>query len=136
MKKYVIDASLLLKFLLSENLKTEQLVNKFLILAKEKKILLYSSDLLVLEVTNGLRYSLRDVNLAEETLQKFLGLPINYFRFSPAQIGKILKLSYEYQTSVYDTSYHFLAKIIQGIFLTADSEYFKKARRFGDIQLI
>jgi len=69
-------------------------------------------------------------------LEKFLKLPIEFFGFSEVHYIKILNLSYQFGTSFYDTSYHFLAKLLKGVFLTADKDYFKKARGFGCIKLL
>lgn len=135
MKKYVLDASVILKFLLAEDKQIEKKLARILEQAKAKKIILYSSVLLPLEVGNGLRYTLQDIALAAETYDKFLKLPINYWVFTSVQQAKILALSYTYKVSVYDASYHFLAKILQGVFLTADRKYYQQAKDWGDIQL-
>lgn len=134
MKIYILDASVVLNFLLREDSLTEKKFINLLQKAKSKKIKLYSSYLLPLEVGNGLRYTLTDEELAQEALEKFLNLPIEFFVFKPLHYGKIIELSYQLKTSFYDTSYHFLAKLLKGTFLTADNQYFKKAQRLGNIE--
>jgi len=136
MKVYVLDASVVLTFLLGKNSSVEKNFIKFLNQAKTGRVKLFSSYLLPLEVGNGLRYSLEDEKLAIEVLEKFLKLPIEFFGFSEVHYIKILNLSYQFGTSFYDTSYHFLAKLLKGVFLTADKDYFKKARGFGCIKLL
>lgn len=136
MKSYIIDASVILTFLMGTNHSLEKKFTKLLKKVKAGKAKLYSSYLLPLEVGNGLRYSLPDEKLANEVFQKFSSLPIQLSFFSSPQLTKILQLSYRLKSSFYDTSYHFLAKVSKGIFLTADSEYFKKAKSFGQIELL
>jgi len=134
MKIYVLDASVVLTFLLGENEMTKGKVTTLLRRVSKKKIKLYSSFLLPLEVGNGLRYTLKDQELADEVLKIFLALPIEYFAFRQTHCQKILQLSYTLRTSFYDTSYHFLAKLLKGTFVTCDAEYFKKAERLGNIK--
>jgi len=136
MKIYVLDASVIINFLLEKNALLEKKFVKILKQVKSGKTKLYSSYLLSLEVGNGLRYSLKDKTLASEAFQKFLDLPINFFIFTPAHYSKILKLSYLFNTSFYDISYHFLAKLLNGVFLTCDNKYFKKAKSFKNIELL
>ena len=136
MKKYILDASVILTFLLGNNQKIEKEFSKILKLTKTGKIKFYSTYLLPLEVGNGLRFSLKDKKLASETLEKFSRLPIQLSFFTNPQLTKILHLSYLFNASFYDTSYHYLAKFLKGIFLTADIEYFKKAKSFGQIELL
>lgn len=136
MKAYVLDASVVLTFLLGKSSSVERNFIEILKKAKNSEVKLYSSYLLPCEVGNGLRYSLSDKALAERVLQKFLNLPLEFFAFSPAHYSKILQLSYFFETSFYDTSYHFLANLLKGVFLTCDAEYFKKAKKLGNIELL
>jgi len=43
-------------------------------------------------------------------------------------------MAYFLKTSFYDTSYHFLAKLLKRDFITCDTEYFKKAEKLGNIE--
>lgn len=136
MKVYVLDASVVLTFLLGKNTFLVKNFTKILKQTKSGQIKFYSSYLLPLEVGNGLRYSLEDNKLASEILEKFLKLPLEFFVFSATHYTKILNLSYQLETSFYDTSYHFLAMLLKGIFLTADKEYFEKGKKLGNIKLL
>lgn len=136
MTSYVLDASVILSFLLGKNRKIEIQFTKILKGTKAGKIKLYSGHLLPLEVGNGLRYTVKDELVADEIMQKFLRLPINLHDFSSAQYSKILQLCYQLSTSYYDTSYHFLAKLVNATFLTCDVEYYKKATNLGKIKLL
>lgn len=136
MKKYILDASVILTFLLGKNQALEKKFIKILKQAKAGRAKLYSTYLLPLEIGNGTRYSLSDKDLASEVFLKFSRLPIELSFFTTPQLLKILRLGYLYNTSFYDSSYHFLAKFLKGVFLTADREYFQKAKKLGQIELL
>lgn len=136
MKTIVVDASVVLQFLLNENTRLVENFSEILREAKKKKLMLLSHTLLGLEVLNGLRFSLRDQNKAEEIGAIFLRLPIGIIVLSDAHIQKALSLSYVYGTTVYDASYHVLALARNATFLTADREYYKKAQHIGKIELL
>lgn len=133
---YVLDASVVLTFLSEERPSVSRKFRKILKEAKNGRAKLGSTHLLPLEIGNGLRFSLTDEELAGETFKKLFNLPIDLVTFSFPQLEKILGLSYHFKTSVYDTSYHFLAKLQKGTFLTCDTKYFKKAKDFGHIELL
>lgn len=136
MSKIVIDASVILGYLLQKNGKiverTETLLKKF----KKGEVEIHAPQLLFTEVANGLRFSLKDENSAASQFEKYAKLKINYPSFSEVQMKEIIKLSYKLRTTVYDTSYHFLAIMLNGTFLTCDKEYFVKAKHLGKIELV
>lgn len=136
MKVYVLDASVILNFLLGKDKLSKKRFINLLKQVRLNKISLHATYLLPLEVGNGLLYFLSDKFLAKETLEKFLNLPINFFIFRPSHYLKILRLSQDFGTSFYDASYHFLAKLLKGTFLTSDEQYFKKAKESGNIKLL
>ncbi len=136
MKKYVLDALIILTFLLGEKTTFHKKVSSLLKKTSLGNAELYSSYLLPLEISNGLRYSLKNEKLAGEALEKSLNLPIELVNFSSVQYSKILQLSFRCKTSFYDSSYHFLAIIHKATFLTADKKYFQKAKQLGNIELL
>lgn len=137
MKKYVLDASSVLRYLLEEeiNLITKR-IEKVLKDTQKGKAKLFSSHLLPLEVGNGLRFTLKDEKLAEAAFDIFLKLPVDLLPFSKALLQKILSQSYLLKTTFYDTSYHLLAKTRGATFVTSDREYYKKAKELGDIEFL
>ncbi len=135
MKKYVIDASIVLKSLLSEDLTVAAKLEKILNEIKAGGAEILSHDLINIEVANGLRFTLKDKGVAIETYQKFLRLPLKIISLTKAQQEKTLDLSYDFHTTVYDTSYHILAKSHGAIFLTSDADYFKKAKTLKGVEL-
>lgn len=136
MKFYVLDASAVLTFLLGKNPSVVRKFKSILSEIKNDKAKLYSTHLLPLEVGNGLRFSLADEELAKETFRKFFNLPIELLIFSSPQLAKVLELSFHLKISFYDTSYHFLAKLMDGTFVTCDAKYFRKAKDLGNVKLL
>jgi len=135
-KKYLFDASVILSYLLGETPGRVDKIKRLVEQSGRKKIKLLSSTLLPLEVANGLRFSLKDEPLAILALETFLKLPIDYLPFTQAQHHEILTLAYQLGTTVYDTSYHVLAKAHQATFITCYQEYFQKAKVLEHIELI
>lgn len=136
MKKVIIDASFVLRALLTPESDIAKIFKNIFKEQKIQKVKVYSTSFLPYEVANGLRFSLKDQKLAEEIFSKFNQLEIEYFNLNSQQIQKILSMSYNFGATVYDTSYHFLAKLIEGDFYTCDREYFLKAEKEGNIFLI
>ena len=136
MKSFVVDASVVLKTILNES---DVVVNKFSKIledARDKKVSLSSSKLLDLEVGNGLRFALKDKNEAVNAFRIFCHLPIKTLVLTDVQKENAISTSIDLGTTVYDTSYHILAKAKNAVFLTCDEEYFKKAKELGDIEFI
>lgn len=135
MKIYVVDASILLTALLEKSETVSRKVKEIFKAVRAKKTKIYSSNLLPLEMANGLRFTIKDRKLAGETFRKFSALPIIFFNLKIEHLGKVLELAYRQGTSVYDTSYHFLAKMLMGTFLTCDRKYYEKAKGLKSIEL-
>lgn len=136
MKRYIIDASVLLTAILGKNKKIATWVKGIFSEATNKKAELYSSSFLALEFANGIRFSLKDHTEAVSVYDKFVKLPLKLFSFNQEQIKEVLKLSYQLKTTVYDTSYHYLAKLLGGTFITCDKQYYQKARKLEDVLLL
>jgi len=133
---YLLDASVVVRYLLSSSEEVAKRLPLLLRGVKDSKFKLYSSFLLSLEVCNSLRFSLADKQKLETVLSKLFKLPIKYLKLTNAQLAEAASLSYDLGTTVYDTSYHILAKAHNAIFLTCDEDYYKKAKDLGDIELI
>lgn len=136
MKIYVVDASVLLTSLLEESEAVSRKLKEIFREVQAKKAKIYSSNLLPLEMANGLRFAIKDKKPAEEVFGKFSNLPIIFFNLKIEHTNRALELAYSLKTSVYDTSYHLLAKMLRGTFLTCDGEYFEKAKGIKSIELV
>ena|SRR3989344_3279822 len=133
---YVLDASIVLTVILEMKPKLVEDIKTLLRSAKNGKYKLISSDFLKIEVANGLRFNEKNKNKAEKLFQHYVNLPIAYLPLETVILEKSLSTAFVLGTTVYDTSYHILAKAQGAIFLTCDSEYYKKAKELGDIELI
>lgn len=136
MKNYIVDASFVVKALLSEKSSVVEKFEKILREQEKKKARVYSYSLLPIEVANALRFTLRGEKVAEEIFEKFSLLNIECLTLKFSQIKSALQLSYILGTTVYDTGYHLLAKTLDGSFYTCDKEYFLKAEKEGNIFLV
>ncbi|KKT77566.1 MAG: hypothetical protein UW73_C0017G0015 [Microgenomates group bacterium GW2011_GWB1_44_8] len=136
MKTYILDASFILGALLRRD---NRAAVRMAVIFKESadgKATIISSPLLALEIANGLRFTITDQNQAFVVLEKFVELPIKYQTLSGAEIKEMLRLSYELGTTVYDCSYHLLAIIAGGVFITCDKEYYQKAKHLKHLELV
>lgn len=135
MEIIVLDASAILNYLLVENDSAVKEIKSIIQKAKTKKIKIYASQLLPLEVGNALKNKL-SLEKTAKVLSQLKVLTINYQSFTSENIEEIVNTSYKFDTTVYDTSYHYLAKIYDGTFVTCDRAYFQKAKSWGNIKLI
>jgi len=136
MKTYLIDASVVLKSILKEDNSIAKKIGVILEGVMKGSVEVISSNFLILEVANGIRFREKDAISAKKYLEAFLKLPIKYLFCSREQYKKALEVSYDIGTTVYDTSYHVLAKAQNAVFLTCDEDYFSKAKGLGDIELV
>jgi len=136
MTSYLIDASVVLKSILNEDISISEKFEELLKKVASGKIQILSQKFLITEVANGIRYGEKDETAGLQYLKVFLELPIKYLTLSKNHYKTILETSYHIGTTVYDTSYHILAKSYGATFLTCDDEYYKKAKNFGDIELV
>lgn len=136
MKIFVLDASVTVNYLITLNSRIVAEFSSILEEARRGKASLHSSYLLPFEAGNALRYSSLTPDQARIALEKLSALPLNYFVFNAPQLTEIMEKSFLLKTTFYDTSYHFLALLLGGTFLTADQDYFKKARNLGNIELV
>jgi len=136
MTKYIIDTSIILKAILKEDDSVAKVFLKLLNGTKTNRTQIFSQQLLITEVANGIRYTEGSCELGQKYFDIFLELPIKYLTITEAVHKKILEVSYTTGTTVYDTSYHILAKEYKAVFLTSDEDYYKKACVLGDIELV
>lgn len=130
MKKYFADASLVLELILSEERETKLKVADFM--ANNK---IYSSEFMKLEVSNVSVKRIKDFNLSQLLYKEVLGLPISYISITDSILASAREVSYKYNVSVYDATYHVIALQYGFILVTLDRKYFQKAKTLGGIQL-
>lgn len=133
---YVVDASVILTSLLQTRFDVLKKVNKYFTLLAKGEIKMISTNFLKTEVANGLRFNLKDAEMAVKFFNDFCDLPIEIHKLSASLYEEGIYKSFKYNTTVYDTLYHILALDQRAVFLTCDEDYYKKAKRLGDIELV
>ncbi|MBI2616610.1 type II toxin-antitoxin system VapC family toxin [Candidatus Gottesmanbacteria bacterium] len=136
MKIFIVDASILLRTLSNKGGTADIFLRKLLADQKSNSTHLYSTSFLMIEVANGLRFSLGDEKFARDSLRRLSILPIRYIEITSSYLEEALRWSYTYKTTVYDSIYHVVAKMLDGTFLTCDDEYYQKAKSVGNIKLL
>lgn len=125
-KKYIVDASFVLSFLLPDEKHedVDQVFNQY----KAGIIDLWSSLLLPFEVVNGLKLAVaRDrinTKYAKERMKEFLDYGINMI---PVEFFNVFDLAQKHNLTVYDAVYYFLAKQEKTQLLTKDEALQKLA---------
>lgn len=136
MKKYILDASVVLAVILESGEGLVEKVKDVFKASVKGKVKLSSSHFLKLEVANGIRFNEKDEAKAQKLYEGFFGLPIKFIDFNESLYKQSLQTAYDLGTTVYDTSYHILAKSQNAVFLTCDEKYYQKAKDLGGIELI
>jgi predicted nucleic acid-binding protein len=123
----IIDASVIAKGLWEEpgTEKVVDILNAF----KDGLIEIEAPTILNYEVANAIRFN-EELNPKEKeiAIQSFYLLDIETIDLSLEEMKKVIKISNERGTTVYDTSYYILAIKDDGIYLTADEEFNKKIK--------
>ncbi|MBI3559183.1 type II toxin-antitoxin system VapC family toxin [Candidatus Gottesmanbacteria bacterium] len=131
MDKYILDASFLVNVLTGEGgRKPTEFFEK---ISREA---IYSLPLVSWEVANALRFKLPVQSEARELFARFKALPIKFLPLALEQMDEVLEMAYQVGGTVYDASYHFLARSLGGILITCDKKYFQKAKKLGAVELI
>lgn len=136
MNTYIFDASLVMAVILKENDQAISFVKKIEREIKNGKAKIIVPSFLLLELSNALRFKIINKDKAERAFLSFFKIPVSLENFAVEQVKEIQGKAYEMGTTVYDTSYHYLAKMLDGTFITCDRNYFGKAKLWGNIKLI
>lgn len=132
MKAIVIsDASVLLTALFGTN---DRIATRLDRLLHDKTSEVRMLPFTAVEFANGVRFSTRERDIAKQAIDKFTALDIPVVTIASAEISIITDLSYRLNTTVYDTSYHYVALMHEGVFITCDQSYYKKASQLGHIE--
>lgn len=119
--KFIIDASYILSFLLSDEKiqETEEVFDKF----SAGEIRLYAPHLLTFEVLNALNVAVLrkriNFNVAQELAEYFLNLAITTLTIDPL---KTLDLAHAKNLTFYDASYLYLSQAQNAPLLTLDKK--------------
>lgn len=131
-KTVIIDASVLLTEIIG---KSEQIEKKLRHILHDTTSAAYILPFTLAEFANGIRFSTHDIPVARQALDRFTALALPVMPIVPGDMHAIVDLSYRLDTTVYDTSYHYVALMHEGVFITCDKGYYKKASQLGHIEL-
>lgn len=133
--RIVIDTSVLIKAFVDEE--NSEFVRSLIRLHESKQLTLISTPLLLFEFLNVLANVFREQTKVELALREFfrieIGLISPRYGYLEKGIGPACVSS---QISFYDSSYHALAKDMDGIFLTADKKYYEIMKEDGHIAFL
>ena len=136
MTRFVVDASVIVTYLINKNKRLASVAKTLIQQANNKQIILESPPFFLIETVNALRYNLDDPSSSLAAWNKILALPIKIRPLTPAHYQQIIPLSYQNHTTAYDTAYHVLAISSNATFLTCDQDYYKKSHHLGYIKLL
>lgn len=138
-KQYVIDASVVLAFLLPDELHRDKARRLFLE-DLEGKLKLIAPFLLYYETVNGLRTAILQKRISSQTgkqlLREFTKLKIPMLRRRDV-LTEVLQLALDYNISAYDSVYISLAKDEKSQVVTTDKKLFNRIKeKFSAILLL
>lgn len=131
---YVIDASVALKWVLTEDF-SEQAA-RYARGAIEERMSLSVPSLFWYELANALRYARvveANVGFHASAWELFRSIPLHTIEFSPTAFPYVTELASRTGITVYDAAYVFLAQSLQVPLITADREL---ARRCADLPFV
>lgn len=138
MKKIVIDASVVLKWYLSDEDDGERAL-EILDGHASDRLSLHAPALLEFEVANCLATAKRrgrvDTDDALKAMEGFIGLGIGLYPLSPL-FPKVLDYSDRYKISAYDAAYVALADDLKTYVVTADKRLFNSIRKLKLVKWI
>lgn len=132
MKAIVADASVILKWVLSDS--SEEDVTKAILLrtlACNRQVSIVVPSIWLFEVGNIL--SLKEPALAEKMIKQIISFDLKEKAWSTEWLTKTLSLVSKFKVSFYDASYHALAIIEGGTFITADKRYVERTASAGSV---
>lgn len=131
----VLDASVIVKWFTKEQKREEAIKIRDKFIAGEIEI--FVPDLVLYEISNALRYNPNfnneDINLAIDSL---LNMELNIIVPTEEIIKKSVEISYLTKSSVYDSTYFALAKLMNFYFITADMKLFERTKNLGNVFLL
>ena len=130
MKKYVVDASVILKWVLGDEQEADQSsAMKLLNAWGEGRCELAAPSLWIYETGNILGRLLNED--AQEKMELLMGLGIQNAECTPAMSTMIFSWMREKKVTFYDAAYLAAAHNLNAVLVTADQSF---ARKMGDVQ--
>lgn len=133
MSGYVLDASVVLSWLVSPHRDIEALAFNFIADNKSK---IYSHSYIDLEISNALSMISHDINRIESLFSLYKTTGIFLLPVTEDHMQLARSISIQVNDTVYDALYHSVATLHSKTFVTMDKKYFNKAKHLGNIELL
>ena len=135
MNKYIVDASIILKWVLEKEKEPDhERANDLLQAWVSGEIEIAAPSLWTYEVANILGRVLPDE--ADEKMKLLLNLQIDEVGCSGQMIRQCLAWMKEYQVTFYDAAYLAAAYVINAVYLTGDEKFYEKMKHDDRIRLL
>jgi len=134
-KKLVVDSSVVVKWLNSQNEKYLEQADRILKDCEEGKITLYSPELAKYEVGNAILYKKLDNTLTKSSLSTLYSLPIVFYPLKEEDALVTTEIAVENKITYYDAVFVNLAEQIGGILVTDNPKHQKVLGKVKVIQL-
>lgn len=131
----VLDASVIYKWYVDED--NSDKANKILEDYKSGKIEISIPDLLILELSNALKFNPKITSSEiNEIIDNLYALELNIIIPTIELIKSAVKLSYDYEITIYDAIFVALAKDLEFEFITAYKKLYNKIKSIGFVKLL
>jgi predicted nucleic acid-binding protein len=131
-KGIIVDASVAINVAIG----TDQALNKRII-ATVREYDLISTSLFPYEVNNAIGKQYKsDYATRMDRLKRIMKIDVMPVDLQPKQMELAIKISAEVGDSIYDATYHALAILFDIDYYTCDERYYRRAKHFGNIQLL
>ncbi len=131
----VLDTSVVAKWYIYEDGSEAALQLEYGFAAREFDIVV--PDIILYELANCIRFSSNKTDKdVIDVLENFDSLGIDIITPTQSLLKSAAKLSFKYQTSIYDAAYLALAKAIGGELITADKKFYEKVKDERGVRLL
>lgn len=134
-KKIVVDSSVIVKWLNSQDEKFLKQADEILKDCELGKIVLYSPELAKYEVGNAILYKKLDSVLAKSSLSTLYSLPIIFYPLNEKDALATEEIAVENKITYYDAAFVNLAEKIGGTLVTDNPKHQKGIKRVKVIAL-
>jgi len=134
-KKIVVDSSVIVKWLNSQDEKFLKQADEILKDCEEGKTILYSPELAKYEVGNAILYKKLENSLVKSSLSTLYSLPIIFYSLKEEDALAIVEIAVENKITYYDAAFVNLVDKIGGTLITDNPKYQSKIKGIKVISL-
>lgn len=127
-KKIVVDSSVIVKWLNSQNEKYLTQTDKLLLDCEKGKITLIAPELAKYEVGNALLYKEMETTLTHASLSTLYSLPIEFIPLTEEEASDSLDIARENKVTFYDAVFVNLTKKIGAVLVTDNPKHQKQIK--------